>query len=1053
MRICETCGAENPEHASFCLACGGALQRTHPSNESRKVVTVLFCDVVGSTSLGEREDPEVVRLLMQRYFADAKDAIERHGGAVEKFIGDAVVAVFGIPNIHEDDAARALRAAIDIQSAVAKINAEIGDGALAVRIGVNTGEVLASGSDSGEAMVVGDTVNTAARLQQSAEPGDVLIGPTTSRMVQDAATLEGPIDLDLKGKAEPLSAFRIKAVSATSTRPLSKRSKLIGRQKELDLLKKAIANLKASSTPDLMTILGVAGVGKSRLVSEAIRDTNDVVIVSGRCLPYGEGITFWPIREIIFALSGITEEDPQEVVRTKIEGLVAGIPEAEIVGPRIAALAGVGSPTTTTEEMFWALRRLIEEMTRPTPMVIIFDDIHWAEPKFLELIEYLLTWSAGARFLVIAMARPDLLDDHPGWGAGHRSSRTIPLEPLPPEETARLAIDVLDGLDLPDQVLERIAEAAAGNPLFVQELAVMLVDERVIDRDGDRWLITGDISRIPIPPTITALLGARLDKLEPRSRRLLERAAIVGGHFSASALRALYGVEHGDAILSGLMDLVRRDLVIPQPSGRSEDDGFRFRHLLIRDAAYGSIPKQVRSELHERFAHWVESTAGERADEYLEIIGHHLEQAAKHALTNDDRTRRLRAEAYDRLQAAGRRATVRSDAHAAITLWRRAIDLSYEEASVQLIAELIRLLVQKGDFDQAEELIDLARRRAERSDHELDLAQARLAESTLHFYRGDHDVSMVSAQIQELLAIFDRNEDERSLAAAWYLLAECDNALCIAEKLAETSLKAMEHARRCGDAHTEQQARFWYGAALGLGPAPVDQIAAEGARALEEAEPRSLARALLVTRSAVAPSISGDLDTARKLCAEGRALLLELGYRIYWAATADLAGMIELFADDAEAAESIVRPAVESLQEIGEKGYLSTVVLHLGEALYRQGRLHEALEAVDISVNASDPDDLASQSGWRSLKAKIDAQKGDFEGALRLSKEAVDLWGVEADYWLKAMTLLDRAEVLRAAGLLPKMRSTAQEALVIFERKQHIPGIRMVQRFLHASTS
>ncbi|MFP5298172.1 MAG: adenylate/guanylate cyclase domain-containing protein, partial [Actinomycetota bacterium] len=319
MRICQTCGAENPEHASFCLACGASLARADASNERRKTVTVLFCDVVGSTSLGEREDPEVVRLLMQHYFADAKEAIERHGGIVEKFIGDAVVAVFGIPQIHEDDPVRAVRAATDIHAAVAKINAELGDGALAVRIGVNTGEVIASSGGTGEAMVTGDAVNTAARLQQAGEPGDVLIGPTTSRMIHGLATLEGPIPLDLKGKAEPLSAFRVTAVSARSTRPLSERSELIGRQTELALLREAIAGLKGGSAPQLVTVLGAAGVGKSRLVSEATGNLDDVLVVSGRCLPYGEGITFWPIREIVFALSGITEQDPQETLRTKID--------------------------------------------------------------------------------------------------------------------------------------------------------------------------------------------------------------------------------------------------------------------------------------------------------------------------------------------------------------------------------------------------------------------------------------------------------------------------------------------------------------------------------------------------------------------------------------------------------------------------------------------------------------------------------------------------------------------------------------------------------------
>jgi len=543
--VCAACGQESPAGFRFCPSCGAALLAAAPPREVRKVVTVVFCDLSGSTALGGRTDPEALRATMRGYYEQMRTILERHGGTVEKFVGDAVMAVFGVPVAHEDDALRAVRAAWEMHEAVPKLG-------LAARIGVNTGEVVAG---EGDTLVTGDAVNVAARLEQAAEASEVLVGSETRRLVRDAVTVER-VDVDAKGKGR-VEAFRLVDVDLDAA-PVARRldTPLVGRRTELEQLRHAFDRAVREQRCHLFTLLGSAGVGKSRLVREFLTGV-DACVLEGRCLDYGEGITFWPVVSILKQLGDRAEPTLQRVV----EG------------------------ATTPNELFWAVRAQLEEVARERPLVVCFDDIQWGEQTFLDLVDHVADLSRGAPLLLLCVARPELLDKRPGWGGGKLNATTILLEPLGAEECAEL-IAVHGGVD--EDTERRILAVADGNPLFVEEM-VALVRE-----DGD----------VRVPSTVQALLQARLDQLARDERTVMERGAVEGQIFHRAAVLELTQAPDVEPQLAGL---VRKELIHPAPPTLA-GDAFRFRHLLIRDAAYDALPKETRADLHERFANWLERT-------------------------------------------------------------------------------------------------------------------------------------------------------------------------------------------------------------------------------------------------------------------------------------------------------------------------------------------------------------------------------------------------------------------------------------------------------------
>src|SRR3954454_9507943 len=586
--ICASCGAENREGARFCDSCGAALAETAPTRETRKVVTVLFCDVTGSTALGERIDPESLRRVMARYFETAKAIVERHGGTVEKFIGDAVMAVFGVPTVHEDDALRAVRAADELRSALGGLNDELEASygtRLELRMGVNTGEVV-TGTE--ERLATGDAVNVAARLEQASPPGEVLLGEQTYGLVRGSVEVEDAPPLAAKGKAEPLTAYRLVSVQADA--PLRRHdAPMIGRERQRELLEGAFANVVSDRSCHLFTILGVAGVGKSRLAQEFLA-TLDTTVVTGRCLSYGEGISYWPVTEVVKQL----------------------VPEGQPAGP-LASVLGDETAASSPDEIAWAFRKLLEARAAERPLVAVCDVLHWGEPTFLDLVEHVADLSRDAPILLLCMARPELLDVRPAWGGGKLNATNVLLEPLASGEAGEL----IDGVssEIPPELRDRILDAAEGNPLFVEEMVAMTSE----DGEGE----------IVVPPTIQALLAARLDQLEPAERSLLERGAIEGLIFHRGGVAVLSPDE--SAVDGRLVTLVRKDLLRPDQPLLAGDDAYRFRHQLLRDTAYDALPKAVRADLHERVAVWLEEH-GAPLVELDEILGFHLEHAYRYRL-------------------------------------------------------------------------------------------------------------------------------------------------------------------------------------------------------------------------------------------------------------------------------------------------------------------------------------------------------------------------------------------------------------------------------------
>ena len=568
---------------------------------SRRVVTVFFSDVAGSTQLGERLDAEAVREVMNRYFGAVSSALERHGGHIEKFIGDAVVALFGVPAAHEDDALRCVRAAVEAREAVRVLGDDLHSRLgvrIGVRIGIATGEVVVGASPAARTIATGDTMNTAARLEQAAPVGEILIGAATHRLVYGSVIAEGVEPLELKGKTDPVAAYRVVALDDDPARQLRPAATaLVGRVRERQMLQAAFDRAAEEQSCQLVTVLGTAGVGKSRLVSEFLAGLEPAAtICAGRCLSYGEGVTYWALAEAVKALAHVDERDSPEDVRARLEALVEpGI--AGEVADGVGSLLGLAGANARVEDARVALRHLFEAVAARQPLVVAFDDIHWAEPPLLDLIDDLADWLAETPVLLLCMTRPELLDERPSWSRGRLNSTTVLLEPLSEADCEALVCELL-GADLPEPAAGRIVAAAEGNPLFVEELIGMLLDDGQLRRVGGGVVVAGAIERVELPPTIQALLSARLDRLSNAERGVVERASIEGQVFHLGALAALGAVP--DEILPTVRTLAHKQLFRSDQAALPGQDAYRFRHILIREAAYERVSKEVRAPAGHR---------------------------------------------------------------------------------------------------------------------------------------------------------------------------------------------------------------------------------------------------------------------------------------------------------------------------------------------------------------------------------------------------------------------------------------------------------------------
>ena len=799
MRLCASCGEENADRARFCQHCAAPLVAPEETpSEVRKVVTILFADVTGSTALGERLDPEALRRVMGRFFDEMELVIHAHGGTVEKFIGDAVMAVFGIPRSHEDDPVRAVRAAGGMREALEVLNAELerdhGVG-IEIRIGVNTGEVVAGDPSSGQRLVTGDAVNVAARLEQAASPGEIVVGEITYRLVKDAVEVTAIEPLELKGKSEPVPAYRLEAVLADVAgheRHLD--SPLIGRTKELEMLERALDRARTERTSQLFTLLGSAGVGKSRIVHEFLAGpASGATILRGRCLSYGEAITFFPLAEVVQQAAGIVEGDSREVAREKLVTLMTDAPDGEWIASLVSGLFGWGEPGGT-EDAFWAVRKMFEHVARTSPLVIVFDDIHWAEPAFLDLVEHLADWMREAAALLLCIARPELLEIRAGWSGGKMNATSILLEPLPADEASLLVDNLLGRAEIPTTARDRILEAAEGNPLFVEEMIGMLIDDRLLRFEDGVWHAVEELADLTVPPTIQLLLAARLDRLDTEERAAIERGAVEGKVFHTGAVATLSQERLRANVPSRLLALARKELIRPDRAEFAGEDAFRFRHLLIRDAAYEAMPKEQRADLHERYAEWLERAAGERVNEYEEILAYHFEQAHRFRIElgqPDDHVRRLGEAAAGRLIRCADRARERSDYVSARGLLQRAADVSTGSLHSRALFELSRSLLDVNDFqaavDAAETAITVAE---ENEDHEYALRsrliRAEVVSQIDPSYTINATLAESSAALDELQRLGDTagiRQAKLAIARTEFYLGSCGASLAILEEL------------------------------------------------------------------------------------------------------------------------------------------------------------------------------------------------------------------------------------------------------------------------------
>jgi len=602
--------------------------------QTRRTVTVLFADLVGSTGIGESLDPEALRVLQSRYFESARTIVERHGGTVEKYIGDAVMAVFGWPTTHEDDALRAVRAAVEIRRAIGQLRvSRAGSAALQLRIGVQTGPVVATLPEEAEgALVTGDTVNTAARLQSSAAPGEILIGRLTQELVRDAVTTES-LRLNLRGKSEAVDAHRLLEVTGGEAHARRRDAPLVGREAELDVLLGTFDAAVAERTCQLVTVVAPAGVGKSRLLTELAAGLSErATVLRGHCLPYGDGITYWAVAEILRGAVGLGEDANPSEVASALRDRVADLPESARMGDVLAAVLGASEAAASGDDIAWATRKFLETVAHDRPLALLIEDLHWAEPALLDLIETLVDWSQAAAMLIVATARLELRERRPEWATGRPNARILDLRPMGPEAVERLLDSLPGGAALPAAVRARITLAAEGNPLFVEEMVGKLIDDGALRLEADGWATSAAISEVAVPSSISALLAARIDGLPPAERVVAERGAVVGRSFERGAVQALSPEDDRGGLVARLLALSRREIIARDAPGLGDDDAFRFRHILIRDAAYDRLSKRDRAELHERFADWLETVAGERLTEFAEIRAHHLAQAAEYRL-------------------------------------------------------------------------------------------------------------------------------------------------------------------------------------------------------------------------------------------------------------------------------------------------------------------------------------------------------------------------------------------------------------------------------------
>ncbi|MEP6696715.1 MAG: adenylate/guanylate cyclase domain-containing protein [Pseudonocardiales bacterium] len=1056
VRVCTDCGAVDGDADGLCLACGAPLGVPPPAPaEARRVVTILFTDVTGSTAMGEQLDPESLRRVMSRYFTEMTAVLHRHGATIEKYIGDAVMAVFGQPVAHEDDALRAVRAAVEMRDALDQLNAELVNAwgvTIQTRTGLNTGEVLANNVVvDGQSLVVGDAVNVAARLEQAAEPGEILIGDATFRLVRDAVIAEPVGPLPLKGKTNPVRAWKVVEVHRTLSgwnRRLD--SPLVTRDAELGRLHDVLQRMVQTSTCQVMTVMGGAGIGKSRLVSEFLAQVaGDEWAALGRCQPYGEGSTFRPIVEILKQLVGSSLSDSPQTAVGNLDVLLGAAPDAIMVSDRIRSLLGIDGTPTNIQETFWALRRLLQHLASTQPVVLVFDDIQWAEPTLLDLLEYLTDWLGDARVLMVCLSRPELMDERPGWLEGRPNADLLKLEPLPPQGVDLLIANLVQGAELPHEAQTCITELAEGNPLFVEETLRMLVDDTVLRLVDGSWTVVGDLSRAAIPPTIHALIAARLDRLEPEERAVIERGSVAGRQFWWGAIWELSPPELRGSVAGSLQSLSRKQLIRPGHSDFAGEDAFEFQHILIRDTAYAEMPKETRADLHERLAEWIARKTGDGVIDHEELVGFHLERSYRTRRELGPLTPRARHQgrrAATLLSSVGRNAYARGDMPAAVNLLSRADALlsSDDVQRLDILPSLAFALMEVGQFERLVAVATETHDLASASGDPGRLAHANILNLYIRLFTSPETwAEEAEREARNALATFQRLGDDSGLARGWSLFGLVNVTKAQFASAQQAWEKAAEHAGAAGDRRSELEALSWVLLSLWAGPAPVEQGLRRSLSVLERAGGDQKARATAMFMRAVFEAARGDDATAKQLIEQARSLLEEIALTVWMAGPlAQMAGLVELRAQRPDAAEQELRRGYDTLIKVGEMAWTPTVAALLAQAVYAQERFDEAQSLADRSRELAGSEDVFSQVLWRRVSAALLARRGQGQDAETLIREALDVAALTDSLPLQGEALLGLAEVLALCSRSAESAGAIQDAVQVFERKGDVQAAR-----------
>jgi len=1036
---CPSCGHGNQAGAKFCSECGAALVAAGPPvREERKVVTVLFADLVGFTSRAEQLDPEDVYALLSPYYARLRSELERFGGTVEKFIGDAVMALFGAPAAHEDDPERAVRAALAIRDWVAE------EEHIQVRIAVNTGEalvVLGARPGQGEGMAAGDVVNTAARLQAAAPVNGVLAGERTFRETRAVIEYRPAPPMEAKGKRDPIPAWEAVAARARLgvDVPHQARTALVGRDRELGALRDALARVRSERAPQLVTLVGVPGIGKSRLVFElsqiAEADTELISWRQGRSLPYGERVSFWALAEMVKAQAGILEDDSPDQAGAKLAAMAAqvmgGAPEAGWVTRHLGALAGLGGDGAAVggdrSEAFAAWRQFVEALAEARPLVLVFEDLHWADDGLLDFVDYLADWAGGVPLLVVGTARPELLARRPGWGGGKPNALTLSLAPLSEEETARL-IGSLLGRAVQEAGQQAVLLArAGGNPLYAEQYAQMLADQ-------------GLARQLPVPESIQGIIAARLDLLAPPDKRLLQDAAVIGKVFWPGAVAALGGGPGGE-LEERLHGLERRHFV--RRERRSSVAGqtqYAFVHVLVRDVAYGQIPRAARAVRHADAAGWIESLGP--AEDHAEMLAHHYQAALDLARAAGQDTAGLAPQARAALQQAGDRANALNSFGSAAGYYRDALALWPPDAHQQR-AGLLRLLGtalhEVGELDQAAAVL------AEGSQAAAAAGAAGLAArihvrltETRNALGGAKDRARPLAECEDAAAVLEAEGDLEGLAEAWTLTGTIRFWLGDSPADQQALERAIACARQAGHRRAQIQASHRLAVTFQYLSIPADAAISRAEQLLQTVGGEPWAEAGILMPLSVLYAYGGRLDEARDVIARARSMYDSSGAKIRRAMGAGTAGEIGLIAGDAAVAEQHLREAFEAYRAMGERGFSSSVAGWLAEALYAQGRLGEAQQMTQEGQAAAS-DDIDAQARWRAVRAKVLARAGQFPAAQALLDTAAALVSPTSWATLQAQILLARAEVDQLAGAPERAEGSLRAALRIYADRHAAP--------------